>query len=240
MNRRLKEWRPTKFTRNNKGVLSASRDPSEVSIGSRLPADLAAKWYDSTIEEFAKGKLLDLGCGKAPLYGTYERYVSEVVLADWASSYHENELLDVVCDITKKLPFKDGEFDTVILSDVLEHVPNPADLMCELRRILKPGGAILMNVPFMYWVHEAPHDYNRYTEFMIRKLAEDEGMGVAKLEVLGGGWAVLIDLLSKLFVNRPTIVKLIQSQGVGLLSSRLAIRTELPLAYAAVLKKDYV
>jgi len=234
---RKKAWKPTKFIRNNKNELIASRDSREVGVGSRLVADLAARWYDVNIQKFAQGKLLDLGCGKAPLLGVYEPYVKEVVLADWANSLHENKLLDVECDITKKLPFKNEKFDTIILSDVLEHIPNPSHLILELKRVLKPNGVVLMNVPFMYWVHEAPHDYNRYTEFMLHKLVEDVDMEVVELEALGGGWAVLIDLLSKLFMNHPKLVKIIQKVGPKLLAKRLRIRRELPLAYAMVFKR---
>lgn len=236
-NKLKKSWQPTKFILNNDGRLIASRDPKEVGVGSRLIADLAAEWYDTNIKEFAHGKLLDLGCGKAPLYDTYKPLVDGVILADWGNSLHENKLLDVECDITKKLPFKDGEFDTIILSDVLEHVPNPIDLTLELKRILKPGGLVLMNVPFMYWVHEAPYDYHRYTEFMLRKMVEDANMRVIKLDALGGGWVVLIDLLSKLFMNRPKVVNAIQKLGPKLLASRLKIRNELPIGYAMVYKK---
>ena len=237
VNKHKKIWKPSKFIYNEKGRLIASRSPLEVGVGSRLVADQAAEWYDENIKEFANGKLLDLGCGKAPLYATYEPFVSSAILADWADSLHENKMLDVECDITKKLPFKDNEFNSIVLSDVLEHVPNPADLVVELKRVLKPGGLVLMNVPFMYWVHEAPHDYNRYTEFMLRKLVEDQDMQVIKLEALGGGWTVLIDLLSKLLVNHPRIVKIIQKMGPKLLAKRLKIRNELPIAYAMVFKK---
>lgn len=236
-NKLKKSWQPTKFIRQKDGKLIASRDPREVGVGSRLIADLAAEWYDTNIKEFAHGKLLDLGCGKAPLYATYSPLVDDAILADWANSLHENKLLDVECDITKKLPFNDSEFDTIILSDVLEHVPNPIDLTLELKRILKPGGLVLMNVPFMYWVHEAPYDYHRYTEFMLRKMVEDANMRVIKLDAIGGGWVVLIDLLSKLFMNRPKVVNAIQKLGPKLLSSRLKIRNELPIGYAMVYKK---
>lgn len=230
-------WKPTKFERDTKGNLRASSNPQEVGIASRLMVNFIAAWYDENIKEFAKGKLLDLGCGKAPLYESYSPFVDEIVLADWANSLHENKHLDVVCDITKKLPFKNNSFDTIILSDVMEHIPNPNDVMKEVYRILKPKGVVLMNNPFLYWLHEVPHDYNRYTEFMIRKMIEDNGMQVIKIEAPAGGWAVLIDLTSKLFIQHPKMVNLIQKVGPRLLAKRLKIRAEFPLFYAAVFQK---
>ncbi len=230
-------WRPTKFIRNRNGHLVASRDPREVNVTSRLMVDFIATWYDSNLKEFAKGKLLDLGCGNAPLYGTYSPFVDSVTLADWGNSLHKNRHLDVECDITKKLPFKNNSFDTLILSDVLEHIPNPNYLMSEINRILKPNGKVLMNVPFFYWLHETPHDYYRYTEFMLQKMAEDQDMHIIKLEALAGGWAVLLDLVSKLLGGHPITVKAIQKFGPKILSKRLKTRLEFPLLYAIVLHK---
>lgn len=233
----VNQWKPTKFVRRKDGVLIASRDPNEVSISSRLTADLTAEWYDLNIKNFANGDLLDLGAGKAPLYSAYKPYVKSVTLADWANSPHENKHLDVFCDITKKLPFKKDQFDTIILSDVLEHIPNPKDLILELKRILKPQGIVLMNVPFMYQVHEAPHDYHRYTEFMLEKMLKDANMKVIKIDALGGGWTVFIDLTSKLLYRRPTVARLIQVLGPRIFKTRLKSRTEFPISYAVVFKK---
>ncbi len=231
-----KLWVPSKFIIYD-GALKASRNPTEVSVGSRLVADLTASWYQENLKEFASGDLLDLGCGKAPLYGVYKSLVTSVTLADWDNSLHENKHLDMACDITKKLPFNNNSFDTIILSDVLEHIPNPNDVLTELKRILRPNGIVLMNVPFMYWVHEAPHDFYRYTEFMLRKLVEDQEMIVVKLDALAGGWAVLLDVASKLFVNKTRMVKFIQKFGPRILAKKLNSRTEIPLAYTMVFKK---
>ena len=201
-------------------------------------ADLIAAWYDMNIEEFATGALLDLGAGKAPLYDAYAPFVDEVILADWENSMHKNIHLDVVCDITKKLPFKNKQFDTIIFSDVLEHVPNPAEVLGEINRITRPGGVVLINVPFLYWLHETPYDYYRYTEYMLKKLATDAGFNIEKMEVLGGGWAVFLDLTSKLMGKHPAMVKTIQRFGAKLLKGKLMAHPQFPLAYAAVLRKD--
>jgi len=51
---------------------------------------------------------------------------------------------------TKKLPFNENEFDTVILSDVLEHLPTPENIINEIYRVLAKNGKLLLNVPFLY------------------------------------------------------------------------------------------
>ena len=66
-----------------------------------------------------------------------------------------------------------------------------------MRRILMSGGKVLLNVPFLYRIHEAPHDYARYTQFALRRFAERSGLQVLVLQPIGGSLAVLVDLLGK-------------------------------------------
>ena len=100
-------------------------------------------------------------------------------------------------DLTQTLPFGDQAFDTIILSDVLEHLPEPGRLWTEMNRILRPGGVALINVPFFYWLHEVPHDYYRFTEFALKRFAQESGFEVISLEPIGGLPEVLADLIAK-------------------------------------------
>ncbi len=74
-------WKPSKFVFINQRLVG-SRDPQELAIGSRLISDLTARYYDKSLPIHAKGKLLDLGCGKVPLYGVYKDFVTEKVVGD--------------------------------------------------------------------------------------------------------------------------------------------------------------
>src|SRR6185369_8199489 len=161
--------------------------------------------YDGIFKSHAKGKLLDLGCGKVPLFEAYRDYVSEIICVDWENTLHKNEYLDYVCDLTKTLPFSDGEFDTIVLSDVLEHIPEPEMLWKEMERILAFNGKIIMNVPFFYWIHEQPHDYYRYTEFALRRFVEKCKLNIVELFPIGGVFEIFIDLFSKCVVRLPVI-----------------------------------
>lgn len=189
-------WRPSKY-RFKKGRLRASRDKNEVAVGSRLVSDITARFYQDKIASYAHGRLADLGCGKVPLYEAYTNHVHDVTCVDWQSPAGATSHLDVECDLGKKLPFEDSSFDTVVLSDVLEHIADPKHLWAELHRLIKPGGKLLMNTPFMYCLHEQPHDYFRFTSHSLRHFAKSHGFFVDFLEPLGGTPEVLADITAK-------------------------------------------
>jgi SAM-dependent methyltransferase len=122
-----------------------------------------------------------MGCGHVPLYGTYRDLVQENICIDWANNLHTRIHLDYALDLGGKLPFQDGSFDTVLLTDVLEHLPEPQDAMGEVGRILRWVGKLIIGVPFFYWIHEQPHDYHRYTEFALRRMCHLSGLSVVEL-----------------------------------------------------------
>ena len=202
--RNQNRWQPSKFIYRN-GKLIASRDPKEVAFGSRLMADIIADYYDTNLRKYSKGKLLDLGCGKVPLFIVYKDYTTDCVCVDWNNTSHTNEYLDFECDITNTLPFRDWEFDTIILSDVLEHISEPEHLWREMSRLLAPGGRVIMNVPFYYWVHEAPYDYYRYTEFKLRDFVESSGLKLLQLSSIGGVPEIMTDIFAKNICSVPII-----------------------------------
>ena len=189
-------WRPSKYVRE-KGKLKASRNPADVGVSSRLMVDLIAAWYQVSLKAHARGRLLDLGCGKVPLFAEYRDLVTENVCVDWAKSQHGDSYLDLEHDLSEKLPFECGVFDTIILSDVLEHTAEPQALCLEMARVLSPAGKLLLNVPFFYWIHEAPYDYYRYTEFALRRLIERSGLRLLEIESIGGVPEILADMIAK-------------------------------------------
>ena len=199
-------WQPSKYVYRKRKLVS-SRDRKEVSVGSRLMADLIAGFYDKNLHQYARGKLLDLGCGKVPLFIAYREYVTDNICVDWENTTHKAEYLDFEFDLTKVLPFVDEEFDTIILSDVLEHIPQPEHLWKEMARILSIDGKIIMNVPFFYWLHEKPNDYFRFTEFALQRFVYNSGLRLILLEPIGGTPEILADIFSKHIQFIPLIGK---------------------------------
>jgi SAM-dependent methyltransferase len=206
-----------------------------------------AAHYDSTLKQHVHGRLIDLGCGKVPLYHAYKDYITDNLCVDWPASLHKNPFLDTECDLNLPLPFHDEQFDTIILSDVLEHLSNPQQLCGEMYRILKPGGKVILNVPFFYKLHEVPHDYFRYTKFALLKFANDARLKTVAINEIGGLPEVLTDLTSKLLVNIPLAGKSISSftQWAGSifvktkLGRKLSYKTRehYPMGYFMILQK---
>jgi SAM-dependent methyltransferase len=189
-------WRPTKFVMRG-SRLRATFDRDHLAPGSRFVADILAAHYQTLLKAHARGRLLDLGAGTVPLYEAYKDCVESVTCVDWPQSAHHGEHIDVCADLNGVLPLEPAGYDTVLLTDVLEHVYRPALLLGEIARVLAPGGKLLLGVPFFYWVHEAPHDYCRYTEFMLRRLCEDCGLSVQLLRPTGGSPEIAFDMLAK-------------------------------------------
>ena len=77
---------------------------------------------------------------------------------------------DVVADVCDLRCFEDGSFDAVFLMEVLEHVPTPDLAMSEIHRVLAAGGQLVLSTPFLFEIHQGPHDYYRFTEHGLRHL----------------------------------------------------------------------
>ena len=168
-----------------------------VSPSSWLPCSLIANTFSTLLPKYCSGCLLDLGCGKVPYYGLYHHYVDKVTCVDWANSYHENPHLDLVQDLNQPLQLESNTFDTVLLTDVLEHVSETDMVITEVSRVLQPGGRFIVSVPFLYWLHEVPYDNYRFTCYGLTHKLEKFGFEVEELIVHGSWGAVLTDLLSK-------------------------------------------
>lgn len=211
----IESWGATKFQLRG-GTLRATRDTRYVRVGSRLVVDLIASRYPSLLTEYAQGRLVDLGCGNVPLFATYKSIVTEVVCIDWQESPHAINHVDHVCDLNGQIPLPDASVDTVLISDVFEHIAKPWVLWAEICRILKPGGHVIGNVPFLYWVHEAPHDYHRYTEFALRRYGEDNGLQVCEVSAVGGLIEVIVDITGKAFAALPFVGRAIAAGAAAL------------------------
>lgn len=197
-------WEPSRFHWRN-GVLRPIISKSAFGAGSWLMLKMVARMYTRLIPTYAKGALVDLGCGRAPFYEAYSQYCSTSTRVDWSNSPHPLDYIDLYADLRERLPLEAESFDTVLMSDVLEHIPNPSALISEVHRILRPGGGIVLNVPFLYWLHEEPYDYYRYTTFGLAHLLESNNFTVREIEPVGGGLLLFGDVVGKYVGKVPFI-----------------------------------
>lgn len=112
----------------------------------------------------AGGWVLDCGAGSRP-----ERLPNVVNL----------EIVDYPCTdvlgIGESLPFKTGSFDAVVSLAVLEHVRDPFQCAREIMRVLKPGGVVRADVPFLQPSHGYPHHYYNMTKQGLENLFAGQG-----------------------------------------------------------------
>lgn len=153
------------------------------------------------------GKLLDLGCGEKPYKLIYDAICEHSVGVDVQTCVHEQKYVDVFAN-ADNLPFEDDCFDTVLCTNVLEHVANAEKAFQEISRVLKKDGYLIMAVPFLYPVHEAPYDYYRYTRFGIEYQLMKNGF-IVERSMAWGGVGMLLCVYFHMFLGKMIKNKII-------------------------------
>lgn len=150
------------------------------------------------------GVVLDVGCGhrpyRSPLLSPPSRASSYIGL-DLPENLYGSP--DLEWD-GRKIPLADAAVDSVLLTEVLEHCPQPDEVLKEIARVLKPGGFLFLTVPFIWPIHAVPHDEYRYTPFALRRLLDAAGFPGARIAATGGRHAVLALTLG-LWVRRRSL-----------------------------------
>lgn len=137
-----------------------------------------------------RARVLDAGAGE----GQYRRYFGrhrytgvDLAIGDPGWDYTG---LDALADLTR-LPFRSAVFDAALLVVTIEHLPEPAAALAEIARCLAPGGTILIAAPHEWEVHQAPHDYFRYTRHGLVHLLEKSGLAPLEIRPAGGYFRLL-------------------------------------------------
>jgi SAM-dependent methyltransferase len=135
-------------------------------------------------------KVLDAGAGEGQYASWFRshRYCGvDLGIGDAAWNYGD---LDAIADLTH-LPFRAGVFAACLNIVTLEHVRDPACVVAEIGRILAPGGRLLLIVPHEWEVHQAPHDFFRYTRYGVEHLLRQAGFTDIEIAPVGGYFRLL-------------------------------------------------
>lgn len=136
-----------------------------------------------------RGDLLDVGAGRA------RRYQSECInVSSYKTMDHDGEWKPDIIGSAEAIPVPDASFDSILCTQVFEHLPHPHIAIKELARVLRPGGQVLFTVPQMNELHEMPNDFFRYTSEGLRTLFMEAGFEILDMEPRGKYFATMAQM----------------------------------------------
>jgi len=139
---------------------------------------------------YAHGVFLDVGCGSSPCEYLFRPKVEKYLKHDHPDCAKSDINYEYLSELPT-IPAKDSSIDTVFCSSVLEHVSKPFETLHEINRILKPNGILLLSVPQYWHLHEEPHDYLRFTKYILKTKLEESRFEIISIEELGGAFATV-------------------------------------------------
>ena len=165
--------------------------------------------------------VLDAGAGKTPYKSLFEHahYESADFCQVDDKAYGE---ITYVCDLAH-IPVTDNKYDLVLLTQVLEHVPEPRPVLQELYRIIKPGGALWLTAPLYYEEHDIPYDFYRYTQYGLSHLMNTTGFKIEELTWLEGYYGTLSHQLINAYRALPLKPREYGGGIGGILASMTAV-----------------
>jgi len=150
---------------------------------------------DDAVEQFAstlpaRARVLDAGAGEAQYkqHFSAHRYCGfDLAIGDAAWDYSRINVRGDLAD----MPFRDATFDACLSIVTLEHVREPMRVVQEMSRALGPGGRLLLVAPLEWEVHQAPHDFFRYTRHGLEYLLHEAGFEAIEIRPVGGFFRLL-------------------------------------------------
>jgi len=143
-----------------------------------------------------RGRVLDLGAGMAKYKEAVKKNATEYIACD----VKKNENIDKVCDVSN-LDFSSESFDTVISTQVFEHVDNPFTVAKEIKKVLKTGGNAIITAPFMFPFHADPKDNFRFSREGLEEIFKSANFEIVDSGIYGGFSMVLSEMIHFTWFN---------------------------------------
>jgi SAM-dependent methyltransferase len=162
-------------------------------FSSRRKLQDIGRWYITRFVEDVARKLpenasiLDAGAGECVYKRLFRHCNYKAIDSAVGESRWNYTNLDYVGPL-HKMPIKQGIFDAVLCTQVLEHLEWPRESAKEMYRVLKPGGKLYMTAPMAHPEHQVPYDFFRYTSHGIKVICRDAGFKDIKVTPFGGFW----------------------------------------------------
>ncbi len=137
----------------------------------------------------ARGHLLDVGCGSQPFAHLFAGHVERYWGTDLFASRHLRGVRPDAFAMAEAQPFREGSFDTVFGLSMLNCLTEPARMIEEAARVLRPGGVLILEFTQMVPLHDEPHDYFRFTRLGAEFLLRQHGLEPIEYVPVGGLWA---------------------------------------------------
>ncbi len=129
--------------------------------------------------------VLDAGAGEARHRSYFKKGRYIALDAGYGDNSWDYSRLDIRGDL-ENIPLRSGSVDRIVCMVVLEHTRDPHNVLREFARVLKPGGVLVMVVPFLWEEHQIPHDYFRFTRYGVRLLFDSSPFRLDLVSPMGG------------------------------------------------------
>jgi SAM-dependent methyltransferase len=220
LTRRSEAWRPRQFK-----TIRTRSDRIAAAFRRFLDLQAGSIWRDlSRLVPRFRGVVLDVGCGAQPYRAlVHPDAVYQAIDYSGALEHFGYRAPDTTYFQGYRWPISDASVDAVLCTETLEHVPEPRAFLAEAFRCLKPGGSILLTVPFAARWHYIPHDYWRFTPSGLERLLRKAGF--IGMTVFARGNALTVACYKVMALLIPWLMPQHNKLGVRLLAQSVGLLT---------------
>jgi SAM-dependent methyltransferase len=145
---------------------------------------------------YVHGTVLDMGAGEVDRYSSLFRKGKYIRM-----DVRHSDTVDIVGN-ADAIPLDDESVDSVVCTQVFEHLKEPFAAAKEIYRVLRRGGVVLITVPQMNELHEEPHDYFRYTKWGMQYIFETAGLTLLHMDKRGGFFSTSAQMFARYCIDR--------------------------------------